>query len=206
MDHFLQEEQELTDIVNEFNDKCEGDYRINRPRHINESVQGGTSSLLIKCVMYGHVDLVKRCIKLGSRLEDYDAYGRTALCWALREDHIEIIKILLKAGANPNVKITQSFDRDPIPIIFYIVNRYYMYRPRLDLLLKYGALIHEINKYQDVLIPTTLRYFRKLLAKRRWVVIKCIVLALGIHKRAVVTANHPLRLLERGEFEEKEDI
>ena len=202
MDHFLQEEQELTDIVDEFNDKAV-EYRICRPRTINESVEG-TSSLLIKCVLYGHVDLVKRCIKLGSRLEDYDAYGRTALCWALREDHIEIIKILLKAGANPNVKITQSFDRDPIPIIFYIVNACYIYPSRLDLLLKYGALIHEINKYQEILIPTTLRYFRKLLAKRRWVVVKCIVLALGIHKRAVVTANHPLRLLERGEFEKSD--
>jgi hypothetical protein len=205
MDHFLQEEQELTDIVNEFNDKAE-EYRIRRPRTVNEPVKG-TSPLLTKCVEHGHVDLVERCIKLGSHLEYYDSYGRTALCWALMEDHIKIAEILLKAGANPNVKISQGcFDTNPIPIVFYIVNSYYMYRSRLDLLLKYGANINEINKYQEILIPTKLRYFRKVLAKRRWVIIKCIVLALGIHKRAVVSANHPLRLLERGEFEEKEDI
>jgi hypothetical protein len=45
-------------------------------------------------------------------------------------------------------------------------------------------------------------YFIKVLAKRRWVIVKCIVLVLGIHKRAVVTANHPLRKLKRKEFEE----
>jgi len=203
MDYLWEEEQELTDIVNEFNDKAE-EYRIRRPRTVNEPVKG-TSPLLTKCVEYGHVDLVKRCIKLGSHLEYYDSYGRTALCWALMKGHVKIIEILLKAGANPNVKILQSvFDSHPVPIVFYIVNTYYTYRPRLNLLLKYGALIHEINKYQEILIPTTLRYFRKLLAKRRWVVVKCIVLALGLHKRAVVTANHPLRLLECGEFEEKE--
>ena len=202
MDHFLQEERELTDIVIEYNDRTDKLYHISRPRTINERVKGGTP-LLLKCTIDGYSDLVERCIKLGSDLEDFDAYGRTALCWALMEDHIKIAEILLKAGANPNVKISQGcFDTNPIPIVFYIVNIYYAYRSRLDLLLKYGANINEINKYQNLLIPSTLRCFRKILAKRRWVIIKCTVLVLGIHKRAVVTANHPLRLLERGEFEE----
>ena len=35
-----------------------------------------------------------------------------------------------------------------------------------------------------------------------WVVIKSVVKLLSLHQRAVVTANHPLRLLERKEFEE----
>jgi hypothetical protein len=196
MDHFLQEEQELTDIVNEFNDKGE-EYRICRPRTINERVEG-TCSLLTKCVEYGHIDLVERCIKLGSRLENHDSYGRTALCWALIEGHIKISEILLKAGADPNVKIIESFDGPEIPIIFFIVNRYYFTTERVHLLLKYGAMINKIHKFR--LYEHTRDCFRKLLAKRRWVVVKCIVLALGIHKRAVVTANHPLRLLERGEF------
>ena len=200
MDHFLREEQELKDIVNEFNNRVEEN--ICRPRTINERVEG-TSPLLTKCVQYGHIDLVERCIKLGSDLEYYDGYGRTALCWALMEGHVKIAEILLKAGANPNVKILQSvFDSHPVPIVFYIVNAYYTYRSRLNLLLKYGALIHEINKYQNFFIPTTLRCFRKILAKRRWVIIKCIVLALSLHKQAVITANHPDRLRERGEFEE----
>ena len=36
---------------------------------------------------------------------------------------------------------------------------------------------------------------------RKWKILKASTKFLGLHKRAVVTANHPLRLLERGEFE-----
>ena len=42
----------------------------------------------------------------------------------------------------------------------------------------------------------------KVIKKNRWLTIKIIVKVLGLHSRAVVTANHPLRKLERGEFKE----
>jgi hypothetical protein len=48
--------------------------------------------------------------------------------------------------------------------------------------------------------PTRGYKMYKVIKKNRWVKIKCIVIALSLHKRAVVTANHPLRLLERGDF------
>ena len=35
-----------------------------------------------------------------------------------------------------------------------------------------------------------------------WTIIKALIKLLSLHQRAVVTANHPLRLLKRGEFEE----
>jgi len=83
-----------------------------------------------------------------------------------------------------------------------MVNLCNQYEERLYLLLKYGANINEINNFQGVFLPCTLRCFRKLLAKRRWVIFKAFTKFLMVHKRAVVTANHPLRLLERKEFEE----
>ena len=97
--------QELTDIVAEFNSRSEVYYRarvynITCPRTINDSVEGGSSSLLSKCAMYGYADLVQRCIKLGSNLEESDFYNRTALCWALVENHTDTAEVLLKAGAN----------------------------------------------------------------------------------------------------------
>lgn len=36
--------------------------------------------------------------------------------------------------------------------------------------------------------------------KPSWSLIKCATRLLSVHQRAVVTANHPLRKLERGEF------
>lgn len=38
--------------------------------------------------------------------------------------------------------------------------------------------------------------------KPSWSLIKCAVKLLGLHQRAVVTANHPLRKFERGEFQD----
>ena len=49
--------------------------------------------------------------------------------------------------------------------------------------------------------PTRGYKMYKVIKKNRWVIIKCIVLALSLHKRAVVTANHPDRLKQLGVFE-----
>ena len=53
-----------------------------------------------------------------------------------------------------------------------------------------------------------IRFFRQMYikhrARRKWVVIKCAVKILGLQQRAVVTANHPLRKLVRGEFKDEE--
>ena len=52
------------------------------------------------------------------------------------------------------------------------------------------------NCYRD-----SFEYISKKLAQRRWTFVKCYVLLLGLHQRAVVSANHPNRLKELGEFE-----
>jgi hypothetical protein len=196
MDCILQEEQKLTDLVNEFNDRYAE--RIVRPRTINETIEF-SSTLLLKCVQYGHTDLIKRCIKLGSRLEDHDSYGRTALCWALLENRVDIARLLLKAGANPNVKITECYSEHDTPIVFLLLNNYFCDK-RLELLVEYGVLLNDYKENLSSTSTCSTRHFFKIMAKRRWVKIKCIVLTLSLHKRAVVTANHPLRLLERGDF------
>jgi hypothetical protein len=59
------------------------------------------------------------------------------------------------------------------------------------------TLEKEIN---HSLIPTRGYKMYKVIKKNRWVTIKCLVLILGLHSKAVVTANHPLRKLSRNEF------
>jgi len=52
--------------------------------------------------------------------------------------------------------------------------------------------------------PETQTYYTKVLAKRRWVTIKCLTLVLSLHKRAVERINHPDRLFQQGYFELKD--
>ncbi len=51
---------------------------------------------------------------------------------------------------------------------------------------------------------TYFQEYRKFLITHKWLLIKCAVKLLSLHQRAVVTANHPLRKLERGEFKDEE--
>ena len=44
----------------------------------------------------------------------------------------------------------------------------------------------------------------KVIKKNRWVIIKCLVIALSLHKRAVERVNHPDRLKQLGTFEQLE--
>ena len=111
----------------------------------------------------------------------------------LFENNNNIVKILLEAGADPNILICNT------PLIFSVYMDVSF--KKVDLLLRYGALIKEFYKYRTFFRKEEYSYFIKILAKRRWVTIKCVTLILGIHKRAVVTANHPDRLLQQGVFE-----
>jgi hypothetical protein len=69
--------------------------------------------------------------------------------------------------------------------------------------------IEEFHDYRKICINNCLRgsfeYISKKLAQRRWTFVKCYVLLLGLHQRAVVSANHPNRLKQLGVFNVKEE-
>ncbi len=141
----------------------------------------------------GDTELVKKCISLGADINLYDAHGYTSLYWSFYNNHYDIAELLLKAGANPNTIIHDNrilyelFFQDDISGV--------------ELLVHYGALINDFHEHKLFLKHKTTMYFKRVFAKRRWVTIKCLTLILGIHKRAVVTANHPDRLKLQGVFE-----
>ena len=62
-------------------------------------------------------------------------------------------------------------------------------------------------KYRPKVDDTSREFMKKHLPDvlSKWVLMRCSVKLLGLHKRAVVTANHPLRKLARGEFKEEEE-
>ncbi len=161
-------------------------------------------TILMSACQNGHIDIVKRCIRFGADVNKVDCNDSPPLYLALllhyfyKTIQLNIAKILFKAGADPNKKIKRG--NTIMPMIFYLNNDI-----GIKELIKYGALINEFYKYKEIIKefmdPETCHYFIKVLAKRRWVYLKCVVLILGIHKRAVVTANHPDRLKQQGVFE-----
>ncbi len=164
------------------------------------------TTMLMAASYYGDTNIVKKCLKLGADVNKMNKKNRIALFFSILSVKYVIIELLLKAGSDPNIKI-ECDDGIVMPILFYFM-RYSSYNiiKYIDLLIQYGALINEFYKYRDHLENQNIEkqniyHFKQILAKRRWVIIKCVTIALSLHKRAVITANHPDRLKLSGAFE-----
>ena len=48
----------------------------------------------------GHLDVVEELIRAGSTLDDVDKFGRSPLMWAVACGYVEIVRLLLQAGAS----------------------------------------------------------------------------------------------------------
>lgn len=153
---------------------------------------------IFMCAIYNeNVNIVKRCIALGADLNKRCGDGETPLYQAYGDyysrDNYKIFRLLLEAGADPNIKICNT------PLIFSVYMDVSF--KKVDLLLRYGAMVNEFHKYKDVFYhKEVVKYFIKILAKRRWVYVKCVMLVLSLHKRAVERVNHPDRLKQQGVF------
>ncbi len=66
-----------------------------------------------------------------------------------------------------------------------------------------GCLFRAKQGWIECVDKSTVFYKKRILG---WSLVKCAVKFLGLHSRAVVTANHPLRKLARGEFKEDDEV
>lgn len=84
---------------------------------VNEKIEwyGGKfcpeQSLLSIASQYGHDNIVNYLISKGAKIEDQDEYGSTPLHYAARSGHLDVVKILINAGADVNKKAMKKFVR-----------------------------------------------------------------------------------------------
>ena len=53
----------------------------------------------------------------------------------------------------------------------------------------------------DVSYIAVIQHIRRAMARQRWTFVRAVTKMLSVHKRAVISANHPTRKRSRGEFE-----
>ncbi len=130
-----------------------------------------------------------------------------AFCFSNKWEHV---KLMIKHGATVDPELIR-------------VNRCPEFVP---LLIQKGAdindqglpIAHALYSYDEDLVEAVLKYRPKMNCKLilqlktvfprlylkwircKWSLLKPCVKLLSLHARAVITANHPLRMLERGEF------
>ena len=118
----------------------------------------------------------------------------------------KFIPLLVKKGADINI-ISGSFVTTPIghavSLFILMVVNHVVPKLRDDLF----CYIRTIMKYRPKVDDYSREFIKYHLPdvfskwiRGKWVFIRCSVKFLGLQQRAVVTANHPLRKLARGEF------
>ncbi len=127
------------------------------------------------------------------------------------DDHIKLTTNIQIYSTMLNVKMTLSsrhgvqVDGNCIDekLEFNVYSKEYEHIINLIKKNKKGIVIMRclMRQFNDELFTKYINKFYKL---KGWTIIKCATLILSLHKRAVVTANHPDRLLQAGVFQDLE--
>jgi hypothetical protein len=121
----------------------------------------------------------------------------------------KFIPLLVKKGADVNI-ISSYFGTTPLEHAVYLltISTHVVPELRDDLF----CFIRTIMKYRPKVDDYSREFIKYNLPdvfskwiRGKWVLIRCSVKLLGLHQRAVVTANHPLKKLARGEFKNEEE-
>lgn len=68
--------------------------------------------LLLKSARVGNLRLARKALAMGAQADTRDGHGRTALCLAAKNNHPEMIRLLVESGADINFKL--PYGRTPI--------------------------------------------------------------------------------------------
>jgi len=141
----------------------------------------------------GNVEQIKLLLEFGANVHiRFPSGGDTlfhTVAMSLNNTCEEIVRILVNKGLDINLK--DDYSMTPLTVARLC---------NFATFIKYGAKPTQDDKIR---LKRYLPDVYKMWIRKRWVPIKCCVKLLGLHSRAVVTANHPLRKLERGEFKEE---
>ena len=172
---------------------------IREVSNIDDKVDIYGNTLLATASANGYTDIVKECLDNDPEVDKSLLNGCTALYYALSQEQCECAELLLQKGANPNVIVDGS------PLINHVL--WDSGIEEIQLLIKYGVFLLNQNIRECALkysVKEADDYLIQKIAKRRWKIVYCVIKFLSLQQRAVITANHPLRKRNRGEFEESD--
>ncbi len=69
-----------------------------------QEAAGGGRNALMYASMHGHVEIVKKLLEAGAKIDDVDNEGFTALMYAIMANHTDVADALVDAGADVNIK------------------------------------------------------------------------------------------------------
>ena len=165
---------------------------------LKRAIEEGTNKdyLLDRAVNYWFVESARWLLENGANAKSVPLWLTTSVCMTV---HFELLDLLLQYGAD----IKEDNKKSSHSILSVNELRDDVYKKLLQRGFRLDMNITRV--WYSFKHEPYFRVYRKFLNTRRWLLIRCAVKLLSLHQRAVVTANHPLRKLERGEFKDEGD-
>ncbi|KAA6414215.1 MAG: hypothetical protein FRX48_02578 [Lasallia pustulata] len=101
----------------------------------------GSIGLLHRVAAWGFTYLAEELLNKGCHITSHDDHGWTALFWAARHGHEDILNLLIKKNANADAKCTTSIGDTPL---FWAA--LYGHETVVDILLKHGADANHVSE------------------------------------------------------------
>ncbi len=161
------------------------DYGANPNQYALQNI----TSLTLCCYDRERINHAKLLVEYGAKLDLRSTRDNTILHEVSDACH-ELIPFFIQKGADLNAE--NQYNDTPLSYAL----RWQKFQVAIEL------LKHKPKMSKDCLYLLKCRmpivYSRWI--RTKWILIKCAMKLLSLHKRAVITANHPLRKFERGEF------
>lgn len=71
-------------------------------RRLREEQANPVINELTEAIRRNNIDDIKELLSFGIEVSDFDEYGATPLFWAVQKENIDLVSLLLAAGANPD--------------------------------------------------------------------------------------------------------
>ncbi len=163
---------DINHIDNEGNAPIDIATRLNKTDIVNLLIKNGAPNDLTRAIKYGVTDQVEYLLSKSKNIDALDNNGDTALALAIKENNVNLVKMIINKGANINIiSFINNYSDEYSPLMIASKNGN---KEIVNLLIKNGANVNLLNSSSMSALMTT-TYDRHLITPEQIEVMKILI-------------------------------
>ena len=163
---------DINHIDNEGNAPIDIATRLNKTDIVNLLIKNGAPNDLTRAIKYGVTDQVEYLLSKSKNIDALDSNGDTALALAIKENNVNLVKMIINKGANINIiSFINNYSDEYSPLMIASKNGN---KEIVNLLIKNGANVNLLNSSSMSALMTT-TYDRHLITPEQIEVMKILI-------------------------------
>ena len=163
---------DINHIDNEGNAPIDIATRLNKTDIVNLLIKNGAPNDLTRAIKYGVTDQVEYLLSKSKNIDALDSNGDTALTLAIKENNVNLVKMIINKGANINIiSFINNYSDEYSPLMIASKNGN---KEIVNLLIKNGANVNLLNSSSMSALMTT-TYDRHLITPEQIEVMKILI-------------------------------